>query len=108
MAYDVVIKGGAIYDGSGMPSYLGDVAVKDGGSLKPGGLAARRSGWSKPMDLPYPRALSIFILISTPNYCGIRWQRLSCFHGVTTVIPGNCAPPLHPVRNRTRIRFSKL
>jgi N-acyl-D-aspartate/D-glutamate deacylase len=28
MAYDVVIKGARIYDGSGLPSYFGDVAVK--------------------------------------------------------------------------------
>ena len=27
MAYDVVIKGGRIYDGSGLPSYFGDVAI---------------------------------------------------------------------------------
>jgi N-acyl-D-aspartate/D-glutamate deacylase len=26
MAYDVVIKGGRIYDGSGLPSFTGDVA----------------------------------------------------------------------------------
>ena len=30
MAYDILIKGGRIYDGSGLPSYLGDVAVQDG------------------------------------------------------------------------------
>ena len=29
MAYDILIKGARIYDGSGLPSYLGDVAVKD-------------------------------------------------------------------------------
>src|ERR687891_137838 len=28
--YDLVLKGGRIYDGSGMPSFNGDVAVKDG------------------------------------------------------------------------------
>ncbi len=36
MAYDVLIKGGRIYDGSGMPSYLGDVAVKDGRIVETG------------------------------------------------------------------------
>ena len=30
MAYDILIKGGRIYDGSGLPSYIGDVAVQDG------------------------------------------------------------------------------
>ena len=28
MAYNVVIKGGRIYDGSGLPSYFGDVAIQ--------------------------------------------------------------------------------
>ena len=38
--YDVVIKSGQIYDGSGGPSYVADVGVKDGhiaaiGQLRP-------------------------------------------------------------------------
>jgi N-acyl-D-aspartate/D-glutamate deacylase len=44
MAYDILIKGGRIYDGSGLPSYLGDVAVKDGRIVETGrisGSAAR-------------------------------------------------------------------
>ena len=36
MAFDLVIKGGRIYDGSGMPSYLGDVAIKDGRIVETG------------------------------------------------------------------------
>lgn len=38
MPYDLMIKGGRIYDGSGMPSYLGDVAVKDGRIVEVGRL----------------------------------------------------------------------
>ncbi len=30
MAYDLLIKRGRIYDGSGIPSYVGDVAVREG------------------------------------------------------------------------------
>ena len=28
--YDLILKGGRIYDGSGMPSFIGDVAIRDG------------------------------------------------------------------------------
>ena len=28
--YDLILKGGRIYDGSGMPSFLGDIAISDG------------------------------------------------------------------------------
>ena len=30
MAYDVVVKGGLIVDGTGAPAYGGDVAILDG------------------------------------------------------------------------------
>ena len=46
MAYDVLIKNGRIVDGSGMPSFHGDVAVKDGkivGVGKYNGAAAERT-----------------------------------------------------------------
>ena len=39
MAYDILIKGGRIYDGSGLPSYLGDVAVQDGKIVETGRIS---------------------------------------------------------------------
>ena len=30
MAYDLLLKNGRVIDGSGMPSFFGDVAVKNG------------------------------------------------------------------------------
>src|SRR5215218_9519617 len=38
MAYDLLIRNGCIVDGSGMPPYRGDVAVKDGKILEIGKL----------------------------------------------------------------------
>ena len=43
-AYDTVIRGGTIYDGSGRPGYKGDVAVKDG---RIAAMAARIPGRGK-------------------------------------------------------------
>jgi N-acyl-D-amino-acid deacylase len=59
MAYDLIVRGGRVVDGSGLPSYVADVGVKDGkiaevGRLKDG--AARTidaTGWRS------RRALSI-------------------------------------------------
>ena len=39
MAYDLLIKNGRIVDGSGMPSFQGDVAVKDGKIAEMGKLS---------------------------------------------------------------------
>ena len=40
MAYDMLIKNGLIVDGSGMPSFHGDIGVKVGGAAASSGIAA--------------------------------------------------------------------
>ncbi len=37
--YDLVIKGGRIYDGSGLPSYHGDVAIAGGKIVETGRIS---------------------------------------------------------------------
>ncbi len=102
MAYDLLIKGGRIYDGSGLPSYLGDVAVQDGRIIETG----RISGGAKRVIKADGLAVSPgFIDFHTHLDAQLLWDPLatsSCFHGVTTVIPGNCALALAPCKQQDR------
>jgi N-acyl-D-aspartate/D-glutamate deacylase len=102
MAYDILIKGGRIYDGSGLPSYLGDVAVQDGRIVETG----RISGGAKRVVKADGLAVSPgFIDFHTHLDAQLLWDPLatsSCYHGVTTVIPGNCALSLAPCKEPDR------
>ena len=102
MSYDLLIKGGRIYDGSGLPSYLGDVAVKDGRIVEMG----RISGSAQ-------RIVNADGLVVSPGFIDFHthldaqllWDPLatsSCYHGVTTVIPGNCRLSLAPCKEQDR------
>jgi N-acyl-D-aspartate/D-glutamate deacylase len=100
MSYDILIKGGRIYDGSGLPSFLGDVAVKDGRIAETG----RISGNAKRVVNADGLAVSPgFIDFHTHLDAQLLWDPLatsSCFHGITTVIPGNCALALAPCKEQ--------
>ena len=98
MTYDVMIKGGRIYDGSGMPSYLGDVAVKGGRICEIGRL---NGSAEKVVDADGLAVSPGFIDFHTHLDAQLLWDPIassSCYHGITTVIPGNCGLTLAPSR----------
>jgi N-acyl-D-aspartate/D-glutamate deacylase len=98
VAYDLVVRNGRVVDGSGMPSFHGDVAVKDGKIVELGKLSG-----------PARRTINADGLVVAPgfidNHCHydaqVTWDPLctfSCYHGITTVIFGNCSLALAPAR----------
>jgi N-acyl-D-aspartate/D-glutamate deacylase len=98
MAYDLLIKNGRVIDGSGMPAFRGDVAVRNGKIAEIGKLRGAAT-----------RTIDADGLVVSPgfvdNHCHydaqVTWDPLctfSCYHGATSVIIGNCSLALAPVR----------
>ena len=102
MAYDLIIKGGRIYDGSGLPSRSGDVAVIGDRIVEVGRVSGSAH---RIIDAGGLAVAPGFIDFHTHMDAQLLWDPLatsSCFHGVTTLIPGNCGLSLAPCRPEDR------
>jgi len=102
MAHDLVIKNGMVVDGSGFSRYRADVAVKDGKIVEIGKI---RGAATTTID-----AEGLFVspgIIDTHTHYDAQpfWDKLctsSIWHGVTTVLMGNCGLTLAPLRPEHR------
>jgi N-acyl-D-amino-acid deacylase len=102
MAHDLVIRGGIIHDGTGAPGRRGDVAV-DGGTITEVGTVTGRGRGELAAEghVVSPG----FIDAHTHMDAQLFWDPLgssSCWHGVTTVVMGNCGFTLAPARPARR------
>ena len=102
MAHDLLIKNAKICDGTGAPAYGGSVALTAGKITAVGqvsGIAQQEINADGLVLAPG------FIDIHTHYDAQISWDPLltsSCWHGVTTVLMGNCGVGVAPCRPTER------
>ncbi|MBL1076165.1 amidohydrolase family protein [Nocardia sp. 2] len=106
MSYTLVITNGTIVDGTGGEPFTADLAVTDG----------RIAALAKPGELAHAEAettIDATGLVVTPGFVDIHthydgqitWDPMltpSCWHGVTTVVMGNCGVGFAPVTEDKR------
>jgi N-acyl-D-aspartate/D-glutamate deacylase len=101
MANDIVIRGGTVIDGTGRPGYAADVAVSGGviSEIGPNLSGARELDASGAVVSPG------FIDIHSHYDAQVFWDPAltpSSFHGVTSVVAGNCGFSIAPCRPEHR------
>ncbi len=104
--FDVLIRGGTVVDGTRVPRFVADVGIKDG-------VVAQVGGRMNPADAD--QVLEADGLVVAPGFVDlhthydaqIQWDpycTISGWHGVTSVVLGNCGFGFAPVRTEERDR----
>tara|TARA_A100001037_G_scaffold258555_1_gene245831 strand:+ start:102 stop:1793 length:1692 start_codon:yes stop_codon:yes gene_type:complete len=99
MAYDLVIENGYLIDGSGRERYRADVAVRNGKIVAIGDLDERAR---KTIDADGHIVCPGFVDGHTHMDAQVFWDPIgssSCYHGVTSVVMGNCGFTLAPCKH---------
>jgi N-acyl-D-aspartate/D-glutamate deacylase len=105
MDYDLAIRGGTLVDGTGAPGRRADVAIRGGRVVEIGELGAARGGARQTLDAEGKIVAPGFVDIHTHYDAQIFWDRMlsiSPWHGVTSVVMGNCGFGLAPTRPEHR------
>jgi N-acyl-D-aspartate/D-glutamate deacylase len=96
MPYDLVIKNGMVIDGSGLPRYRADVGIRYGRIASIGRIRERGR---EEIDADGQVVAPGFVDGHTHMDAQIFWDPLgtsSCWHGITSVVMGNCGFTLAP------------
>ena len=102
--HDLIIRNARIVDGTGAPAFMGEVAVADGKivAVARAGEASIAGDALRCIDAAGHLLTPGFVDIHTHYDGQVCWDKQltpSCWHGVTTVVMGNCGvgfAPVHP------------
>ncbi len=99
MAYDLLIKDATVVDGSGGARYRADIGVTEGRISAIGRLAGSKAG--RTIDAEARVVSPGFVDGHTHMDAQVFWDPIgscSCYHGVTSVVMGNCGFTLAPCK----------
>jgi len=98
MSYDLIIKNGMVVDGSGGAGYRADVALQDG---KIAAIGRINEEAKRTIDAEGHVVSPGFVDGHTHMDAQVFWDPIgscSCYHGVTSVVMGNCGFTLAPCK----------
>jgi N-acyl-D-amino-acid deacylase len=101
--YDLIIRNGTIVDGSGMPQFRGDVGIAKG---KIAAIGKVRESARETIDADGHIVAPGLIDAHTHMDAQVFWDALgtcSCWHGVTSVVMGNCGFSLAPCGEKDKL-----
>src|SRR5580693_527669 len=101
--YDLIIRNGTIVDGSGMPRYKGDVGIEAG---KIAAIGKIRESARETIDADGHIVSPGLVDAHTHMDAQVFWDALgtcSCWHGVTSVVMGNCGFSLAPCGEKDKL-----
>ena len=101
--YDLIIRNGTIIDGSGLPRFRADVGIAGG---KIAAIGRLRENAKETIDADGHVVTPGFIDAHTHMDAQVFWDPLgtcSCWHGITSVVMGNCGFSLAPCAEKDKL-----
>ncbi len=93
--FDTIIKGGRVVDGSGLPSRIADIGIALGLIADIGRLSGARETIDADGLVVMPGIIDVHTHYD-PQLTFDPYATSSCFHGVTSVVAGNCGYSIAP------------